>query len=190
VRRSSFLVILAFLLSPAAARAQAGDEFGPARFAFLKPHKTLLKEAHKLLGEPYLDYETSVFADEIDPLVSDDDPTHTAAQVEYSHKTGRKLIDVYVLEYRSEAVPGQYARLVFDAGVLWYALVPLTVSEDNPAKLVDRYGRKPEVRDIKIDDGDVRYTAHLFQYPDLGVAYLQKVGKAFEAKVVFPPTHP
>ena len=98
---------------------------------------------------------------------------------------GKKLLEIHVPEIGNPRdLMGHYARVVVLDGT---PLVPFTPSEANPTKLAERYGRKTGVRPIAIDDGDVRYVAHLYEYPDLGVAYLQTTGQAFEAKVVYPP---
>src|SRR5207248_1812716 len=105
------------------------EDFGPARFSFLRTGETRQDAARKLLGEPFLEYDTHVVESLPDPFVSMDDVEHYRWQLEQADRRRQALLDVHVLEYRDAVDAVIYAKLVFRKGVLWYALVPITPSE-------------------------------------------------------------
>ena len=180
----------ALLLVAGAVGAISGlgkNSFGAAEFAFLRVGETTPEAAKERCGAPFLDYETAVFADEIDPFVSMDEPEHYRWQLEESRRTGRNLVSVYVLEYRNPSASWEYAKLVFRDGRLWYALLPPAFWESLFIGIELGHLRKPAERRIPVQAFDFRYTATIWTYPDLGVGYLRTIGPRVEAKILFAP---
>lgn len=159
----------------------------PAEFAFVRIGETTADQVEKTCGKPWLAYETSIFDGEIDPFVSDDEPEHYAWQVQQSKKAGKRLITVYVLEYRNPRFTSEYAKFVFRDGKLQYALLPTTIWERSATGIKLAHGAPPTVRKIPVHAFDFRYTAELWSYPELGIAYLRTTSAVFEVKVVFSP---
>ena len=159
----------------------------PGEFAFIRLGETTPDQVTKTRGEPWLAYETSIFDGEVNPFISMDEPEHYAWQVEQSRRTGKKLVSVYVLEYRNPRFTSEYAKLVFRDGKLYYALLPTRMWERSSAGLKLRYGRKLTVQRIPVQEFDLRYTAELWSDPGLGIAYFRTTGPLFEAKIIFSP---
>ncbi len=159
----------------------------PGEFAFVRLGETTPEQVINTRGEPWLAYETSIFDGELDPFISMDEPEHYAWQVERSRQTGKKLVSVYVLEYRNPNYMSEYAKLVFRDGKLDYALLPTRIWERSSAGLKLRYGRKLTVQRIPVQEFDLRYTAELWSDSRIGIAYFRTTGPLFEAKIIFSP---
>lgn len=71
---------------------------------------------------------------------------------------------------------------VFRDDRLWYAIVPISGSEENPNDLQKRYGESAR----QIDLSGVSQVAKLYAYPDRGLGYVHAGGRSFAFKVIFP----
>ena len=203
--RTTLLLLTALLLLGArtgrAQEAPAGDATGPdddgpllgrleqfdASFTFVKPGETTVAQSLHRLGAPAVDYPAWVTAGKMDWEIA----AQTPDSLDHLPKPHEEVRVLEWYDARDESRPA--AKLVFRRDVLWYALVPLTASESTPAKLEERYGRKPSNFVEGRLDADVGHSLTVYGYPDLGIAYVRDSSDdvdgvpSFRTKAIFPP---
>ena len=95
-------------------------------------------------------------------------------------------VEVKVMQWIAKEDPTVMVTLVFRQDRLWYAIVPISASEETPKELVARFGDPPKKVELAKGINGRSDSAKLYAYPDRGIGYVHTGGSAFAFKVLFP----
>lgn len=158
------MMLLAALLAAASLQ--------PSDFAFAHVGVTTPSDAVRQRGAPDLEYDAWTVRGRIDWFIAPPSEESIDRIADQAKQAGKKLEQVRVLEWDDPDEPSRSARLVFDGGVLWYALLPVSASETTPQQVADRVGHPAtEIVDLAIP-GDVRAPARVYGWRERGLAYI------------------
>jgi hypothetical protein len=142
------------------------------------------------VGKPTSDYTAYVLAGEIDYFVGFPTPDSIRQIHRLARESKSQVVAVQVLEYRDRNNFSEVAKLVFEGGKLWYALLPVSEAESAIVGLPARYGREAVISSMTRMLADVLMTYRIHAYPDLGVAYVERQrpdNDRFTFRVIFAP---
>jgi len=170
-----------------AERYELAPEKAPwARFALALPGRTTVAESLQRLGEPYLNYKTSVVEDEIDAM---EEPSVLDLGVyDRAKARGVNVSEVRVLLWGNIDHGLPIATFVFRGDKLWYAKYPSSPTETTPEQLASRYGKDAKTTTLHGRHGDVFSVLKLYSYPAQGLSFTQVPDRRIENKLVFPPS--
>jgi hypothetical protein len=171
------------LLAAAASGPVAADgHLDAAAFEFVKPGVTRA-EVDRRLGKPWVSSPSVVVAGIIDlfvdevPLGGDGGP-----------RKPQPTEDVHYYEYRPDAHPSEFARIVFKAkGTVWYAMLPSPPGEKTFEEAKARYGPDFVTTTIQRKTGHLVWVFKTHRLPEIGVGFVEEPRRGLTHRLVFPP---
>jgi hypothetical protein len=166
----------------ALAAGPVGDDghLDPAAFELVVPGVSRA-EVDERLGEPYLSSSAVVVAGEIDLFVD---------EITFGPRSGgrpRPTEDVHFYDYRPDAHPSEFARIVFRKDRVWYALLPPRAGEATLESARALHGRDFETTTVQHGSRHVRWTTRIHRIPALGVGVVEWSQRGVTHRLVFPP---
>lgn len=153
-----------------------------AAFEFVKPGVTRA-EVDRRLGKPWVSSPSVVIAGTIDLFV-DEVPVDGGGGPRKPQPTE----DVHYYEYRPDAHPSEFARIVFKAkGTVWYAMLPPRPDEKTLEEAKTRYGPDFVTRTIQKKAGHLVWVLTIHRLPEIGVGFLEEARRGLTHRLVFPP---
>ena len=155
----------------------------------LDPGRTRTEDALRAFGAPATRYRAWLTEGRPDPFVAVPMPGAMRARFAEARAARRSVIRVEVLEWRSE---GEAARtkLVFQDGLLWYAVLPEARSPDRAALEASLGPATVVTMNERRVGPDAVEPVTILAWPDRGVAWALTLGGAHKVLFATDPAAP